>query len=97
MIPPNKNDWTALDGPIAEAAFEVHGSSMMQTKGTTIEDSRNYDGHGVPFEDRNRPQSKNISDDNSSRSRRQPPVSNLPRYETPPGDISNKRIDYNSA
>jgi len=56
VIPSNKNsEWNALDGPIAEAAFEIHGSSMMQTKGTTIEDSRNPDGLGVPFEDRNRP------------------------------------------
>ena len=56
MIPPNKNsEWNALDGPIAEAAFEIHGSSMMQTKGTTIEDSMKHDGLVIPFEDRNRP------------------------------------------
>ena len=85
----------ALDGAIPEAAFEVHGSSMMQTKGTTIEESRNYDGHGFPTDDKIRPLSKNISDDNSSKGPRQPAVvSNLPRYETPPGEISNKRIDF---
>jgi len=56
VIPPNKNsEWNALDGPIAEAAFEIHGSSMMQTKGTTIEDSMKHDGLVIPFEDRNRP------------------------------------------
>ena len=43
----------------------------------------------------NRPQSKNISDENSVSGKGI--TAHLPRYETPPGDISNKRIDFNSA